>query len=97
MAPLLVMLHEALGADVDLYLMPALDVSEMPIKSYYRFVEPVLAGAESPAAVFENLPTQHILTMKVCVRASIRVGGIGGHCVCPFRCKSRSRGMCRLR
>lgn len=67
MAPMLVMLHEALGADVTVYLMPALEMSEMPIKSYFRFVEPALAG-QSPAAVFEHLPTQHILTMKVCVR-----------------------------
>lgn len=71
-APLLYMLHEELGASVRVYMLPQSEVTEAPLKSFYRFVSPAVgqgAGAASfatiPTATFLSLPEQIVLTMKV--------------------------------
>lgn len=59
-APLLLMLRDELGAKVSVQLTPATDVSELPLKSFYRFV----AGGNRSSALFSRVPPQ-LLTMKI--------------------------------
>lgn len=63
-APLLLLLRDGLGADVTVYLNPATEVSELPLKSYYRYAGALAPGASRSISI-RNLPTAHTLTMKV--------------------------------
>jgi len=79
-APLLVMLRDRLGATVRVHLNPGRGFSDLPVKSFFRYVLPaeipvpgaankgVEAGAEDlshPRAVFAWLPPSSVLTLKI--------------------------------
>lgn len=70
--PLLHTLHSVLAVDIHLYLNPQHKLSELPIKSFYRYViEPELTFNEDgsltdgPMAVFSSLPHSSLLTLKM--------------------------------
>ncbi|GFR53073.1 hypothetical protein Agub_g15772, partial [Astrephomene gubernaculifera] len=52
-----------------LLLHPAKEVTEMPLKSYYRFALPQLASSSSPpgppSASFSRLPSRRVLTLNL--------------------------------
>ena len=49
-APILLMLRDALGAEVTVHLLPEGKLSELPIKSFYRCVGRVLSGVTAVVA-----------------------------------------------
>ncbi|KAL3917350.1 MAG: hypothetical protein SGILL_004755, partial [Bacillariaceae sp.] len=71
LSPLLMVLRDDLKLPLNLMLAPSMQVdsdSKVPISSYYRFVANPSAyqGLEgSPSAHFSNLPTDHILTLRM--------------------------------
>jgi hypothetical protein len=78
MAPLLMMLRDRLGATVKVHLAPTMELTEMPLKSYYRYVLPAELGGSGatatspdawrkPAAAFAWLPGPTVLTAKLYV------------------------------
>ena len=63
-APILIAIRDSLKIPLRLMLAPRLTVStELPLSSYYRFV--VDADSEDPKASFHNLPTNHLLTLRM--------------------------------
>jgi Glucosyltransferase 24/Thioredoxin-like domain/UDP-glucose:Glycoprotein Glucosyltransferase len=73
MAPLLQMLRDRMGAIVHVFLRPPENVTELPLKSYYRFVAPLPVDSSAtthsshPKATFSWLPSSAILTLKTYV------------------------------
>eukprot|EP01063_Lacrimia_lanifica_P008808 TRINITY_DN15864_c0_g1_i1.p1 TRINITY_DN15864_c0_g1~~TRINITY_DN15864_c0_g1_i1.p1 ORF type:complete len:1574 (+),score=604.26 TRINITY_DN15864_c0_g1_i1:65-4786(+) len=69
LAAVLNAVHGALPLRLSVYLNPKTDLTEIPLKTFYRYVAaPALqfddAGAvQSPVAVFHKLPEQQVLTM----------------------------------
>ncbi|CAN0025385.1 unnamed protein product, partial [Ectocarpus sp. 8 AP-2014] len=59
---LLSLAQEVLGLPVTLLLLPSLDVSEVPLKNFYRLV---LGPASGSVAAFDRLPTRDILTQRL--------------------------------
>eukprot|EP00903_Cladosiphon_okamuranus_P019171 g17633.t1 len=59
---LLSLAQDVLGLPVTLLLVPALDVSELPLKNFYRLV---LGPASGSVASFEGLPTRDTLTQRL--------------------------------
>eukprot|EP00752_Nemacystus_decipiens_P014373 g12785.t1 len=59
---LLSLAQDVLGLPVTLLLLPALDVSELPLKSFYRLV---LGPASGSVASFEGLPARDTLTQRL--------------------------------
>ncbi|KAF5843740.1 hypothetical protein DUNSADRAFT_8256 [Dunaliella salina] len=63
----------ALAPSISLLLNPQRDMSDMPLKSYYRFALPDLSPGEQasavapgpPIAYFQRLPTKKVLTMNM--------------------------------
>lgn len=78
LSPLLVILRDVLKLPMTLFLAPRLLLnadSNIPITSYYRFVaDPSsyqgLTGSRSPIALFSNLPSDHVLTLRMDVPES---------------------------
>ena len=63
-APILIAIRDSLKIPLRVMLAPRLTVSnELPLSSYYRFV--VDADSEDPKASFHNLPTNHLLTLRM--------------------------------
>jgi hypothetical protein len=71
LSPLLIVIRDDLKLPLNLLLAPSMQVdndSKIPISSYYRFVANPSAyqGSErSPKAHFANLPTDHVLTLRM--------------------------------
>jgi len=74
LSPLLITIRDELKLPLDLILAPRPELdgdSDIPISSYYRFVADSSAyqsgndGANFPTAQFSNLPTDHILTLRM--------------------------------
>lgn len=72
LSPLLQILRDELQLPLTVILAPTIDVesdSKIPISSYYRFVADSNAyqgdGQHSPLAHFSNLPTDHVLTVRM--------------------------------
>ncbi len=71
LSPLLLIARDELKLPLDLILAPRTELdgdSDIPISSYYRFVadpSAYQADASSPSALFSNLPTDHILTLRM--------------------------------
>ena len=63
-APLLIAIRDVLKLPLQLVIAPRQVVNnDVPISSYYRFVaDPI---ATNPAAIFQNLPTNHVLTLRM--------------------------------
>ena len=61
-APLLTILRDHLQLPLRLVLAPNPELSEFPLKSYYRFA---LFPTRDTRLLFQSLPTQHILTARV--------------------------------
>ncbi|CAM9269568.1 unnamed protein product [Ectocarpus sp. 6 AP-2014] len=59
---LLSLAQEVLGLPVTLLLLPSLDVSELPLKNFYRLV---LGPASGSVAAFDRLPARDILTQRL--------------------------------
>jgi UDP-glucose:glycoprotein glucosyltransferase len=60
------MLNTALGAEVTLVLNPQRDITDMPLKTFYRYVLPASGpgGVPQPAAArFASLPPHKTLTL----------------------------------
>ncbi|MCO5110351.1 MAG: hypothetical protein M9929_05840 [Burkholderiaceae bacterium] len=74
LAPLLLMARDYLGATVTVHLTPKERLTELPFKSFYRFVLPPatvpIAATARPAATFGWLPASPILTFKLHVPES---------------------------
>jgi UDP-glucose:glycoprotein glucosyltransferase len=60
--PILTLLRDVIGAKITIYLNPKTDISEFPLKNFFRYVG---GGNDAHAATFRHMPPQHILTMKV--------------------------------
>ncbi|GIL48985.1 hypothetical protein Vafri_5482 [Volvox africanus] len=66
----LLLLREALGPSMSLTLNPQRDITEMPLKSYYRYALPTglaLGGGPPgpPTAYFSRLPGRRVLTLNL--------------------------------
>jgi UDP-glucose:glycoprotein glucosyltransferase len=68
-APLLRTLRDVLGLRVRVVLVPPLEVSELPLKKFYRFVLDADGasggGLRTAGAHFAGLPRQHTLTLRM--------------------------------
>ncbi len=60
--PILIMLRDVIKAKITVVLNPKTDISEFPIKNFYRYVG---GNVDTSLANFRHMPAQHILTMKV--------------------------------
>jgi hypothetical protein len=71
---ILLLMRDTLGLSIDLILSPATLIdgdSKVPITSYYRFVADMNAESPlDPVATFSNLPTNHLLTLRMDVPES---------------------------
>ena len=71
MTPIIMYLREAFDVDLAVHVNPALDLTEMPLQSYYRYVLSATqsfdgAGRVLPErAVFSRMPERKILTLKM--------------------------------
>ena len=61
-APILILMRDTIKAKITVVLNPKADISEFPIKNFYRYVG---GNVDARMATFRHMPTQHILTMKV--------------------------------
>ena len=61
-APILILMRDTIKAKITIVLNPKTDISEFPIKNFYRYVG---GNVDARMATFRHMPTQHILTMKV--------------------------------
>ena len=61
-APILVLLRDVIKAKITVVLNPKKDISEFPLKNFYRYVG---GNVDANVANFRHMPSQHILTMKV--------------------------------
>ena len=62
------LLSETLSVTLSLLLVPRLEVTEFPLQSFYRFVADGTLGehgGESVGALFQSLPRQHTLTVRL--------------------------------
>lgn len=66
-APLLVAIRDMLKLPLRLIIAPRHVVdNDVPLSSYYRFVaDPLASASNPPKAMFENLPTNHLLTLRM--------------------------------
>ena len=67
-APLLLAIRDVLKLPLRLILAPRKTVSnDVPLSSYYRFVADPSAfpGSNPPKSLFQNLPTNHLLTLRM--------------------------------
>ena len=72
LSPILLLIRDTLKLPLSLLLAPRLEITsfdELPIQSYYRFVADPLA----PRAIFNDLPHQHVLTLRLDVPDSFEV------------------------
>lgn len=65
--PLLRILNRQLGFSVRLLLLPKAELSELPLKHYYRFAVPELSATQPfrPRVAFQDLPMSRVFTMGV--------------------------------
>lgn len=95
-APILMAIRDSLKIPLRLLLAPRLTVSnELPLSSYYRFV--VDADSEDPKASFHNLPTNHLLTLRMDVpeifdvqQSSAVEDADNLRCIPPFGCGDKA-------
>ncbi len=66
-APLLLAIRDVLKLPLRLIIAPRHVVdNDVPLSSYYRFVaDPLASASNPPKARFENLPTNHLLTLRM--------------------------------
>jgi hypothetical protein len=68
-SPLLHILSQDLGLPLTVHLTPKQDLSEFPLKNFYRYVAGMRGSGgtreKEPIAAFEGLPKQLLLTLKV--------------------------------
>ena len=64
-APLLLVLRDQLRLPLKLLFLPQLEVSEFPLQKFYRYVIEADTGETTPMAIFDALPLQHVLTMRM--------------------------------
>ena len=66
-APLLIAIRDVLKLPLKLIIAPRHVVdNDVPLSSYYRFVvDPLASASNPPKARFENLPTNHLLTLRM--------------------------------
>jgi len=66
-APLLLAIRDVLKLPLTLIIAPRRVVdNDVPLSSYYRFVaDPLASASNPPKARFENLPTHHLLTLRM--------------------------------
>jgi UDP-glucose:glycoprotein glucosyltransferase len=71
---ILLLMRDTLGLSIDLILTPAMLIdgdSKVPITSYYRFLANTNTGSLlDPVGTFSNLPTNHLLTLRMDVPES---------------------------
>lgn len=69
LSPLLRIIRDELGLPLIVYLTPAPSIdgdSNVPLTSFYRFVADWSVDAsQTPLALFDNLPTNHLLTVRM--------------------------------
>lgn len=72
LTPILILLRQTLNCQLQLYLTPVSQHSDMPVKNFYRYVvepevqfEPSGARAEGPLAKFSGLPANPLLTQQL--------------------------------
>ncbi|CAM9347814.1 unnamed protein product [Chrysoparadoxa australica] len=53
--------NQQLGLGISLVLLPALEVKEMPLNNFYRF----MLGAQEATIVFDHLPQRNVLTQRL--------------------------------
>lgn len=68
-ASVLKLFQERLNIPITLVLTPLVEITEFPLKSFYRYVTPDLGGGDPWShipmrATFEGLPTEHTLTVR---------------------------------
>ena len=66
-APLLLAIRDVLKLPLKVIIAPRRIVNnDVPLSSYYRFVvDPLASASNPPSARFENLPTNHLLTLRM--------------------------------
>jgi hypothetical protein len=64
-APLLKVLRDELNIPVVVVLIPNVDITELPLRNFFRFVFSPSFETESITAQFSKLPLQHLLTLKI--------------------------------
>ena len=66
-APVLALLRDRLSEDLSIrvILNPRVDLTDLPLKSYYRYVVPPVSSSELPRAFITDIPTHKTLTMHV--------------------------------
>jgi hypothetical protein len=82
LSPFLAVLRDHLQLPFKLLLVPVLETSDFPLKSYYRFA--AFPSPQQTSLLFQSLPTQHILTTRVDVpepwnvqtKQALQVGGL---------------------
>lgn len=72
LTPILILLRQTLNCQLQLYLTPVSQHSDMPVKNFYRYVvesevqfEPSGVRAEGPLAKFSGLPANPLLTQQL--------------------------------
>ena len=70
-APLLRLLRDELNVAVVVLLVPDVDIKELPLQNFFRFVFSSSFETESVTAHFGELPLQHLLTLKISTPGSI--------------------------
>ena len=64
-ASVLRLLRDRLDANIKLVLLPKEEVSEYPLKSFFRFVAPYDESINDAHAEFRTMPSQQLLTLKI--------------------------------
>lgn len=66
-SPLLLAIRDHLKLPLDVVFLPNMDApeNEIPTRTYYRFLADKHDPSLSPTATFTNLPTKHVLTMRM--------------------------------
>ncbi|WIA20770.1 hypothetical protein OEZ85_005134 [Tetradesmus obliquus] len=73
LSQVLVLLSDVLNPSIQIYLNPQMDLSELPLKSFYRYALPDFSRDESgriampgaPSAYFNRLPQRRVLTLNL--------------------------------
>jgi UDP-glucose:glycoprotein glucosyltransferase len=64
-APLLLVLRDELKVPLRVLLLPDTTVTKFPLSKFYRYVVGADVGEVSPGANFADLPSKHVLTMRM--------------------------------
>jgi UDP-glucose:glycoprotein glucosyltransferase len=64
-SPLLLVLRDELKLPLKILLIPEVNINEFPLSKFYRYVVSSDIGNVSPIAQFNELPSKHVLTMRM--------------------------------